>query len=103
MLRPWRTEQRKSVYKPGALGFPQTHPKCGVLKPWQEQACANYNLCGLLTLDLGHRGGEGSWGECPQGAPRLTDTRQGLAIQGVESSGWPSGYHLAAPEEWGQF
>lgn len=87
MLRPRSTEEQKSVHKPGALGFPQTHPKPGVLKPWQEQACANYNLHSQLTVDLGLQRRKVPLGEGLQGALRLADTRQGLTIQGVDSSG----------------
>lgn len=51
-LPPLESEELVSP-QAGALGFTQIHRKPGVLKPWQEQACANYNLCSLLTIDLG--------------------------------------------------
>lgn len=62
MLPPLESQEQVSP-QAGALGFTQAHRKPGVSKPWQERACANYNLHGLLTIDLGLQGGEGSRGE----------------------------------------
>lgn len=56
--------------------------------------------CYRLTLD--------SWevkapGGSLSGALRLPDIRHGIEIRRMDSSGWLSGYHLAAPAECGQF
>ena len=37
------------------------------------------------------------------GALRLLDIGHGIEIRRMDSSGWLSGYHLAAPAECGQF